>query len=77
MVLLLVSVGPALWSQDLSGRLAGEHLQACSDRTLYVSGERIFFSVFGSNGNPEAISRIFYCELITPDGNRIAGGKYL
>jgi len=47
---------------------------------MYVTGEKIFFSVLVYNVNEnlsEKFSRIFYCELITPDGNKIAGGKYL
>jgi len=40
----------------------------------------VFFSVIIFNINdpfPKEFSRIFYCELITPDGNKITGRKYL
>ncbi len=58
---------------------ASERLQVCTDRTMYISGEKILFSAVILNekdipGNE--YSRVFYVELITPDGNRISGGKY-
>jgi hypothetical protein len=51
-----------------------------SDRTLYVAGEQILFSAFIISGNEiqnEELSRILYCELITPEGDKIASSKYL
>ncbi|MBC8315035.1 MAG: hypothetical protein ISR57_07155 [Bacteroidales bacterium] len=76
----LISVCSGLKSQDLFIDAAGERIQSCTDRTMYVSGEKIFFSAViyhATNPFAEEFSRIFYCELITPDGNKIAGGKYL
>ena len=78
--LTLISVCSGLKSQDLFINAAGERIQVCTDRTMYVSGEQIFFSaVIYNETNPfaEEFSRIFYCELITPDGDKITGGKYL
>ena len=79
-LLLLISVCPGLKSQDLFVDAAGERIQVCTDRTMYVSGEKIFFStvIFNKKGLiAEEFSRTFYCELITPDGNKIASRKYL
>ncbi|TSA28847.1 MAG: hypothetical protein D4R67_03065 [Bacteroidetes bacterium] len=75
----LLSACPWLRSQDVEGPAAGERIAVCTDRTLYVSGEQVLFSVStydGSDPFAEPVSRIFYCEMITPDGTRIAGGKY-
>ena len=76
----LISVCPGLKSQDLFVNAAGERIQGCTDRTMYVSGEKVLFSAVIFNVKDpfaEEYSRTFYCELITPDGNKIAGGKYL
>jgi hypothetical protein len=59
---------------------AGESLHVMTDRTLYIAGEKIQFAAFLSCINATKDyepSRIIYFELITPDGNRITGGKYL
>jgi hypothetical protein len=49
-----------------------------TDRNLYITGEKILFSAIVSDADPdESKSRILYCEIITPDGNKITGGKYL
>lgn len=50
------------------------------DRNLYVTGERILFSAFLLAENNEistGSSRVLYCELITPDGGKIAGNKFI
>ena len=80
MLFLLITVFPGLKSQSLFNNAEGERLQACTDRTLYVTGEKVHFSVVVFNVRefpPEELSRVFYCQLITPEGNMIAGGKYL
>lgn len=56
-----------------------EKVNLLTDRTLYVSGEKIRFSVLvqslnGQNNNNQ--SRIIYIELITNIGEKILGGKY-
>jgi len=79
-LITLVSICLEVKSQDLFVNAAGERIQACTDRTMYVSGEKVFFSVVvfnEKNITPEEFSRTFYCELITPDGKKIADGKYL
>ena len=76
--LLLACLG--LRAQNLFTGAAGERIQVCTDRTMYVSGEKVFFSavVYHLNENVKTeFSRIFYCELITPDGKKIAGRKFL
>jgi hypothetical protein len=58
----------------------GEKVVLFSDRTLYISGEQILFSAFIQLGNGihhEELSRVLYCELITSNGNKITGNKYL
>ena len=50
------------------------------DRTLYIAGEQLFFSAFivtEVNWRTSDQGRVLYCEIISPDGNRIAGDKYL
>ena len=80
LVLLSVMMAGGRLSAQEKTATAAERIQVCTDRTMYISGERIFFSAVVYNPadpSKEAISRIFYGELVTPDGNRIAGGKYL
>jgi hypothetical protein len=50
------------------------------DRTLYVTGEMILFSVFLHKENPgdsTGPSRVLYCEVITPGGEKITGNKFM
>lgn len=59
---------------------AGERVELFTDRTLYITGETILFSAYlqSENGaNQTELSRVIYCELITPDGNKITGKKCL
>jgi hypothetical protein len=80
LMLALISVSPGLKSQDAPAGSFAERLQVCTDRTMYISGEKILFSavIIHENDNLAGeFSRILYCELITTEGNRIAGGKYL
>jgi len=79
-LLSLVLVFPELKSQDISVNTAKEKIVACTDRTMYVAGEKLFFSALVINSgdnNPAQLSRILYCELVTPDGKKIDGRKYL
>lgn len=47
------------------------------DRNLFISGEYIQFSALVKPEKDSAeVSRILYCELITPEGRRMSGGKY-
>jgi len=75
----LISVSTGLKSQDTTVVSAWERVNICIDRTMYISGEKILFSALVINEQVTAgneFSRILYCELITPEGNLIAGGKY-
>jgi hypothetical protein len=66
-------------SQDIPGAYPSESVIATTDRTMYISGENILFSGLTITENANStndLSRILYCELITPDGTRISGGKY-
>lgn len=75
----MISVTTGLRSQDLFHDAGGERILVFTDRTTYIAGEEVLFSAMVYHGNnllPEDFSRIFYGELITPDGVKIAGGKY-
>ena len=51
-----------------------------TDRSIYIVGEQIYFSaaLFNSDSlNGALASQIIYCELVTPDGIKIAGDKFL
>jgi hypothetical protein len=78
LLLTLISVSTGVKSQDARAGILGESLQVCTDRTLYISGEKILFSALILNEDRHApgYSRILYGELITPDGDRITGGKF-
>lgn len=79
LMLLLIPVTTWLKAQDMAAGAPLEWLQVSTDRTMYISGEKILFSAFIFNEheiNAIDYSRILYCELITPDGNRINKGKY-
>jgi hypothetical protein len=50
------------------------------DRNLYIAGEQLFFSAFILTEDEPATSdqgRVLYCEIISPDGNKVTGDKYL
>ncbi len=50
-----------------------------TDRTLYVAGEEILFSARLYSGiiDQRDLNRVLYTELVTPDGDRAVGGKFL
>jgi hypothetical protein len=50
--------------------------QLFTDRTLYVTGEAVQFSAIHRTEMDSGL-RILYVELITPEGKKINGGKYL
>jgi hypothetical protein len=65
--------------QNKPGR-TGERIVLFCDRSLYIAGEKILFSAFLQSGevsDKTGSSRILYCELITPDGAKITGNKFL
>jgi hypothetical protein len=67
-------------SQELSYNSALEGVLVSTDRNMYVSGEKIMFSsnVFSSHNHTDIeMNRIIIIELITPEGNRVTGGKFL
>ena len=79
-IIFLVSAGIWLRSQDFPAGILKERLQVYTDRTLYISGEKILFSAFiydEEHESDDPYSQILYCELIAPDGNQINKGKYL
>lgn len=66
-------------SQEVPGSPTPERIEACTDRTLYISGEEIRFSFLLVSTDPDrtAGSRIVYCEVISPAGDKITGGKFM
>lgn len=77
--LAFLAISAGLHAQDPTAEFPADRIKLCTDRTLYISGEKILFSalVFNEDKISEGdYSRILYCELITPDGNRVAAGKY-
>jgi len=57
-----------------------EKVVLITDRSIYITGEQVkfFASVsIGNDFNAPLQSRILYCEIIAPDGNKIAGNKFL
>lgn len=79
-MMTLITGGVALYGQRGISIQPGERVILFSDRTLYIAGENILFSAFlqSLDGlDKYELSRVLYCELITPDGNKINGNKYL
>jgi hypothetical protein len=78
-ILFLQSAVLILNGQESKPYSAVESVVLFTDRTLYIAGEQILFSA--SLQSPDGIdtalqSCIMYCELITPDGNKISANKY-
>jgi len=56
-----------------------EKVKLFTDRSLYISGESIYFSavIFYANESDTLLnSRILYCEVLTPDGTILLKNKY-
>ncbi|MBL6964741.1 MAG: hypothetical protein ISR55_13035 [Bacteroidetes bacterium] len=55
-----------------------EKLQLFTDRSLYISGETVQFSVcfLNPDSNQPEISHILYAEIISPDARQLIGGKF-
>jgi hypothetical protein len=79
-MLLLVTGSGVLSGQQGQLLQSEERVVMFCDRTLYITGEQIFFSAFlqtGDEASQIGSSRVLYCEIITPDGSKITGNKYL
>ena len=58
----------------------GDNVLLNTDRSIYITGEQVHFFATVWNGddlNKPVQSQILYCEIITPDGDKIAGAKFL
>ena len=69
-----------VYGQQIMPVQSDERVSLFSDRTLYIAGENILFSAFVQNGNEKEnseISRVLYCEIIAPEGSKIAENKYV
>jgi hypothetical protein len=57
-----------------------EKIVLFTDRSVYITGENIHFYASLQQGSGIAatgLSKVLYCELISPGGSRIAGQKYM
>ncbi len=56
-----------------------EKLMLFTDRTYYIAGENISFSVskIAANKSSDSLSRVVLIEVISPDGTQRASGKFL
>lgn len=56
-----------------------ERVILITDRSLYITGERVYFSAYllrGHLAGDEKVSIVLYSEIITPDGKSIQKGKF-
>lgn len=76
LILLLASAGTEFVNGNDETKIPVESFSFQCDRSIYASGELIRF-VAKKSGNPgEEWSRVFYLDLITPDGQIISSAKY-
>jgi len=78
LLLFLVSI-QGLFAQNSDWKSTTEKVALFTDRTMYIAGEKLLFSacLIIPDTYPDSLSsRVLYCELITPDGSRITGGKF-
>jgi hypothetical protein len=69
-----------LYGNQPNKNQTGEKITLFSDRTLYMAGEKILFSAIiqtESGTRAADTSRILYCEIISRDGKKLSGNKYL
>jgi len=66
-----------LWSQSYIANAAVEEVGLLTDRTIYIFGEEIQFSAAILSALPNEESKVLYVELITPNGKKIEGNKFL
>ena len=79
--MLLVIARPALASYPfhLPAEIE-EKVILFTERTLYITGEKVHFSatlLYSNDADTSVQSRILYCELITPDGIIVTNNKFL
>lgn len=63
-----------------SGPLPAESVLISPDRTIYLAGERIYFSATileADNFTVSGLSKVVRLELINSDGNQVTGDKFL
>ncbi len=76
-ILILLALMIRVWispEEGMSQRSNPGEIVVITDRSLYIAGEPIFISA-GVEGFDSDTSRILYCELITPSGDKTAGIK--
>jgi hypothetical protein len=79
-ILLSISLFPCT---TFSGNLPfnpGDNVVMFTDRSIYITGEQVRFYAtvwYGDDLTKSVQSQILYCEIITPDGNKISGNKFM
>jgi len=69
-----------LYGSQPNNNQANEKVILFSDRTLYMAGEKILFSAIiqtESKTKAADTSRVLYCEILSQEGKKISGNKYL
>lgn len=66
-----------LFAQTVPKERRAEKLIAFTDRSMYISGEKVRFAVYDySQDTLGKLSTIVYSEIVSPNGTQVAGGKY-
>jgi hypothetical protein len=79
-VLLLVSGPVYVKARSNNTGVAAEKVVLFADRSIYIAGEQVQFYAKLVRTDPnghQQLSQVLYCELISPDGNKMAWGKFL
>lgn len=78
MLVLLLAASPVLKAQQDQTYPAAGKVDLCTDRALYIAGEKVFFLAFLSSFDqkqPE-LSKILYAEIVSPDGKSVTRSKF-
>lgn len=78
--LLLMAFSLALSANTIKQRPSDEKVVLLTDRSLYIKGEQILFTacLFDETQTvTKEPSKVLYCELVSPDGNKVTGNKFL
>jgi hypothetical protein len=87
MLISALSASPACPPEEKNADAVKEKIVLFSDRALYITGERVYFSAFlvdgsesGTHGDSGELSpagsRVLYAEIISPEGKAIVQGKF-
>ncbi len=81
MILVMVLLWPVTsFNQPVAKGETSEKITLFADRSMYIAGEQVnFYAEILTDYELQhgTLSQILYCELITPDGNKVSGSKFL